>query len=72
MWTDKPSRGRKPPQQVKLLEPQPFAVGSLSRTIAHELGHIVGLRHPNKAQQTRFGRLMGGRKPGENLTRRER
>lgn len=72
LWTDKPSRGRKPPQRVKLLEPEPFRVGSLSRTIAHELGHVLGLRHPKKGQQTEFQRLMGGKKPGYRLTPAER
>jgi len=72
LWTDKANRGRDIPTRVKLSEPEPFRVGSLSRTIAHELGHILGLRHPKKRQQTAFGRLMGGKRPGYRLTRKER
>lgn len=72
LWTDKPSRGKKPPRKAKLVESEPMRQGSLSRTIAHELGHVLGLRHPKKATQTTYGRLMGGKKPGYRLTAEER
>lgn len=45
-WTDKASRGLKPPVKTLLAEPEPFKVGSLGRTIAHEIGHTLGLPHP--------------------------
>lgn len=67
-WTDKPSRGSAPPQRFALVENEPFRHGSLARTIAHELGHVLGLRHPDKATQREFGRLMGGKKPGYGFT----
>lgn len=67
LWTDKPSKAQALPQRTKLLEPMPFGQGSLARTLAHELGHVLGLKHPDKATQTETGLLMGGRKPGYRL-----
>lgn len=70
-WTDKPSRGKKPPERFPLVEPEPFEHGSLGRTLAHEFGHVLGLRHPDKQTQRIFGRLMGGKRPGYALTAAE-
>lgn len=70
-WSDKASKNSKAPQKFQLVEPLPFRKGSLSRTTAHELGHLLGLRHPDKNTQIIFGRLMGGRKAGYLLTREE-
>jgi hypothetical protein len=67
-WSDKASRARRPPERFPLTETEPFRRGSLSRTVAHEIGHILGLRHPDKGLQTDTGRLMGGRNPGYRLT----
>lgn len=67
LWTDKDSRGRELPHRVALREPEPFAKGSLGRTIAHELGHGLGLHHPDKDDPL-VHRLMGGRSPGYVLT----
>ena len=45
VWTNKHNRGEAP-EPVLLSEPwQRFRRGSLARTIAHELGHVLGLRH---------------------------
>ena len=71
VWTDKASRAEKPPVKALLVEPEPMKVGSLARTIAHELGHNLGLVHPDKAEVSKVGRLMGGGKQGYALTDEE-
>ncbi|MEI6605666.1 MAG: hypothetical protein WCP35_10185 [Verrucomicrobiota bacterium] len=71
VWTDKPSRANKPPVKTLLIEPEPMKVGSLARTIAHELGHNLGLPHPPKNVASPVGRLMGGGKQGYALTPEE-
>ena len=71
VWTDKPSGGRQPPVKALLVEPEPMRVGSLARTIAHELGHNLGLAHPDKDEAGAVGRLMGGGKQGYGLTAAE-
>jgi hypothetical protein len=68
VWTDKFSRGEKPPVKTLLVEPEPMKTGSLARTIAHELGHSLTLNHPDKSIESKIGRLMGGRKQGYGLT----
>ncbi len=70
-WTDKGRGAEGALRRFELAETGPFRQGSLSRTVAHELGHVLGLDHPDKASQTEFGLLMGGRKPGERLTAAE-
>lgn len=67
-WSDKASKGASAPQRVQLTERGPYKIGSLSRTVAHEIGHILGLTHPNKSTQTTFNLLMGGKKAGYELT----
>jgi hypothetical protein len=71
VWTDKASRAEKPPVKALLVEPEPMKVGSLARTIAHELGHNLGLVHPDKAEVSPVGRLMGGGRQGYALTEEE-
>lgn len=66
-WTDKPSRGVRPPEKCLLVETGEFRQGSFSRTVAHELGHILGLPHPAR-NAAPFNRLMGGSRPGNDLT----
>ncbi|MBI3882556.1 MAG: hypothetical protein HY301_21150 [Verrucomicrobia bacterium] len=70
-WTDKPSRGERPPEKCLLVERGEFQQGSFSRTVAHELGHILGLPHPARNAPP-FHRLMGGRDPGNDLTDEEK
>ena len=71
VWSDKFSRGEKPPVKTLLVEPEPMKTGSLARTIAHELGHSLTLNHPDKSIESNIGRLMGGRKQGYGLTPEE-
>ena len=70
-WTDKPFRAKKPPIKFQLAEEPPFKTGSIARTCSHELGHNLGLQHPDKKTQTHFNRLMGGKKHGYDLTSEE-
>lgn len=67
-WTDKPSHGKRPPVKTLMVEPEPFVVGSLGRTIAHELGHALSLLHPTTSSTPR---LMGGPISGYGLTKEE-
>jgi hypothetical protein len=67
-WTDKGKGAAGALRQFPLSEGGVFRQGSISRTVAHELGHILGLDHPDKATQTTFGLLMGGKQPGFDLT----
>lgn len=76
VWTDKATNGSKPPTKTNLTENTPFRIGSLSRTIAHEIGHSFGLFHPvsdlyNTPIRANQGRLMGGTTKGYNLTTEE-
>lgn len=70
-WTDKGKGTSGELRRFALTESGEYRQGSLSRTVAHELGHVLGLKHPDKSTQTAFGLLMGGRKPGERLTQTE-
>jgi len=71
VWTDKSSNAKEPPQRFGLRERQPFKIGSVARTCAHELGHNLLLQHPNHDTQTEFHRLMGGKRPGYRLVSNE-
>lgn len=66
-WTNKNQSKNLPPRRFELIEKGDYSKGSFSRTLAHELGHILGLKHPDKDQQREFKRLMGGKKKGYRL-----
>ncbi len=70
VWSDKSSGGKKPPQKTLLTEPEPMVIGSLARTMGHELGHALTLEHPAKSAEPK-GRQMGGGKQGYLLTPEE-
>lgn len=71
VWSDKYSKGKKPPIKTLLVEPEPMKRGSLTRTIAHEIGHNLTLQHPDKSVITKEGRLMGGSVHGYALSKEE-
>ncbi len=70
-WTDKASKASMPPLKFSLIEVGEYRQGSLGRTLAHEIGHVLGLQHPDKTSQVEFDLLMGGRKEGYTLTTQE-
>ena len=68
-WTNKHNKG-KIPEKFKLVEDwekwTKIKRGSLSRTIAHEIGHVIGLRH-NRCE----GNCLMGPKHGYKLTNKQ-
>lgn len=44
-WSNKHNRGENPEKTLLVESKQQFVRGSLSRTISHELGHVLGLSH---------------------------
>ena len=71
-WSNKFSHGKLPPQECLVVEDHnQFQRGSFSRTLSHEFGHVLGLKHPEKSDVV-VQRLMGGKKPGYELTEEEK
>ena len=70
-WSDKATHASQAPEKFQLTEQGAFKKGSFSRTLAHELGHVLGLKHPDKNDQKEFDLLMGGKRPGCRLTPEE-
>ncbi len=68
-WTNKHNKGGIP-ERVKIVEDwkkwTKIKRGSLSRTIAHEIGHVIGLRH-NRCE----GNCLMGPKHGYKLTNKQ-
>jgi hypothetical protein len=63
-WTNKFNRGGTPEKTALLEDHDAFKRGSLSRTIAHEIGHVLTLRH----KVCKSNCLMGGRSQGYLLS----
>ena len=63
-WTNKFNRGGTPEKVLLVEDHAKFRRGSLSRTIAHEIGHVLNLKH-NECQTDC---LMGGKSQGYLLT----
>ena len=63
-WTNKHNRGGDPEKTLLIEDHVNFDRGSLSRTIAHEIGHVLQLRH----NQCDFDCLMGGDSDGYYMT----
>ena len=55
-WTNKFNRGGIPEKTLLTENQSSFDRGSLSRTISHEIGHVLTLNH----NECRYGCLMGG------------
>ncbi|MBU1012507.1 MAG: hypothetical protein KKG99_05845 [Bacteroidetes bacterium] len=63
-WTNKHNRGGIPEKTALTEDHNSFKRGSLSRTIAHEIGHVLSLKH----NECETGCLMGGKSQGYLLT----
>jgi hypothetical protein len=63
-WTNKFNRGGIPERTLLIENHDSFKKGSLSRTIAHEIGHVLKLQH----NECETDCLMGGRSQGYLLT----
>ncbi len=59
-WTNKHNRGGVPEKRQLIEDHNAFKRGSLSRTIAHEIGHTLSLRHNICKEDC----LMGGKSQG--------
>ncbi len=71
-WSNKFSHAKLPPQEcLKVEDHDNFQRGSFSRTLSHEFGHILGLKHPEKSDPI-IHRIMGGKVAGYELTEAER
>jgi hypothetical protein len=66
VWSDKHVKGL-PVKSLLIEDASSMDKGSIARTIAHELGHNLGLIHPKDGVED-FPRLMGGEFPGYGLT----
>lgn len=49
VWSNKYTKGKKPVKRKLTEDLDDFVVGSLTQTIAHELGHVLGLGHKGKS-----------------------
>jgi len=63
-WSNKSNKGGIPEKALLTEDHKSFKKGSLSRTIAHEIGHVLSLQH----NQCETDCLMGGKSQGYLLT----
>ena len=63
-WTNKHNGGGIPEKTLLKESQNSFIRGSLSRTISHEIGHVLGLNHNECNSKC----LMGGGSNGYSLT----
>jgi hypothetical protein len=63
-WSNKHNKGGVPEKTALTEDHNSFKRGSLSRTIAHEIGHVLSLKH----NQCETDCLMGGKSQGYMLT----
>jgi len=66
-WTNKFNRGGTPEKAILIEDHNAFKRGSLSRTIAHEIGHVLNLQH----NECETDCLMGGKSQGYLLTKEQ-
>lgn len=64
-WTNKHNRGGVPEKTLLTEDHNAFKKGSLSRTIAHEIGHVLNLKH----NECESDCLMGGKSQGYLLSK---
>ena len=73
-WTNKHNKGGIP-ERVKIVEDwkkwTKIKRGSLSRTFAHELGHVLGLQHKKCEGNCLMGPIIGKGKQGYKLTKKQ-
>lgn len=66
-WTNKFNRGGIPEKVLLIEDHDAFKRGSLSRTIAHEIGHVLNLKH----NECETDCLMGGKSQGYLLSKEQ-
>ncbi|WP_019028563.1 hypothetical protein [Colwellia piezophila] len=66
-WSNKDNKGGVPIKTLVTEKHDAFKRGSLSRTIAHELGHVLNPRH----KKCDINCLMGGKRQGYLLTNKQ-